>query len=54
MPAIIVNDYTWRQNHEVVIISTRLDGHPKKIDLFAVDNYVKVRRDNCHNEFIRN
>ncbi|XP_043284788.1 dynein axonemal assembly factor 4-like [Venturia canescens] len=42
MPAIIVNEYTWRQNHEFVIITTRLTGHPKKIDLFAVNNYFKA------------
>ena len=43
MPAIIVNDYTWRQTPEAIIISTQLSGHPRNVDLFAIDNYIKVR-----------
>ncbi|CAK9802207.1 Dynein axonemal assembly factor 4 [Anthophora quadrimaculata] len=42
MPTIIIKDYTWRQCPEFVILNVPLRGHPKKVDLFVIDNYAKV------------
>lgn len=42
MPAIIIKDYTWRQTPEFIILNIPLRGHPKKVDLFVTDNYLKV------------
>lgn len=44
MPVIIITDYTWRQTTEEIIISVPIKGSPKNIDVFAIDNYLKV----CH------
>lgn len=43
MPAIIIKDFSWRQTSEFVILNVPLKGHPKKVDLFIIDNYVKVK-----------
>ncbi|XP_071858851.1 dynein axonemal assembly factor 4 [Bombus fervidus] len=42
MPAIVIKDYSWRQTSEFVILNVPLKGHPKKVDLFVIDNYVKI------------
>ncbi|XP_043259375.1 dynein axonemal assembly factor 4-like [Colletes gigas] len=42
MPAIIIKDYIWRQTSEFVLLTVPLRGHPKKVDLCVIDNYVKV------------
>ncbi|KOC65670.1 Dyslexia susceptibility 1 candidate gene 1 protein [Habropoda laboriosa] len=42
MPTIVIKDYTWRQCSEFVILNVPLRGHPKKVDLFVIDNYAKV------------
>ncbi|XP_076639186.1 dynein axonemal assembly factor 4 [Colletes latitarsis] len=42
MPVIIIKDYIWRQTSEFVLLTVPLRGHPKKVDLFVIDNYVKV------------
>ncbi|KAG7205374.1 hypothetical protein KM043_007370 [Ampulex compressa] len=42
MPAIFIKDYTWRQTSDFVIVYIPLVGHPKKIDLFLIDDYLKV------------
>lgn len=42
MPPIIVTDYTWRQTAEEIIISVPIRGSPKDVNVFAIDNYVKV------------
>nr|XP_031825942.1 dynein assembly factor 4, axonemal-like [Nomia melanderi] len=42
MPAIVIKGYTWRQTPESVILTVPLSGNPKKVDLFVIDNYVKV------------
>ncbi|KAF3420196.1 hypothetical protein E2986_05704 [Frieseomelitta varia] len=42
MPAIIIKDFSWRQTSEFVILNVPLKGHPKKVDLFIIDNYVKI------------
>ncbi|XP_026827277.1 dynein assembly factor 4, axonemal isoform X2 [Ooceraea biroi] len=43
MPAIVIKDYHWRQTEKKIIIYVPLKGRPKKVDLFVMDNYVKVR-----------
>ncbi|KAG8042357.1 hypothetical protein G9C98_004991 [Cotesia typhae] len=42
MPPIIVTDYTWRQTAEEIIISVPIRGNPKDVNVFAIDNYVKM------------
>ncbi|XP_053980240.1 dynein axonemal assembly factor 4-like [Hylaeus volcanicus] len=42
MPAIVIKDYTWRQTSEFVMLNVPLRGHPAKVDLFVIDNYVKI------------
>ncbi|XP_006613936.1 dynein assembly factor 4, axonemal-like [Apis dorsata] len=42
MPAIIIKDYSWRQTSEFVILNVPLKGYPKKVDLFVIDNYIKI------------
>ncbi|XP_063976453.1 dynein axonemal assembly factor 4-like [Diachasmimorpha longicaudata] len=42
MPAILVNEYSWRQTPEEILISVALAGKPNKVDIFAVGNYLKV------------
>lgn len=42
MPAIIIKDYQWRQTEKKIIIHVPLKSRPKNVDLFAMDNYVKV------------
>ncbi|XP_012270409.1 dynein assembly factor 4, axonemal [Orussus abietinus] len=42
MPVIVVKDYAWRQTAESVIIYVPLSGHPKKVDLFVIDDYMKA------------
>ncbi|XP_076685060.1 dynein axonemal assembly factor 4 [Andrena cerasifolii] len=42
MPAIVIKDYTWRQTSEFVILNVPLKGHPKKLDFFLIDDYMKV------------
>lgn len=42
MPAIIIKDYQWRQTEKKIIIYVPLKGCPKNVDLFVMDNYVKV------------
>ncbi|KAK1132383.1 hypothetical protein K0M31_016491 [Melipona bicolor] len=42
MPAIIIKDFSWRQTSKFVILNVSLKGHPKKVDLFVIDNYVKI------------
>ncbi|XP_076659267.1 dynein axonemal assembly factor 4 [Halictus rubicundus] len=42
MPAIVIKNYTWRQTLEFVILNVPLRGNPKNVDLFVVDNYLKV------------
>ncbi|XP_011301185.1 dyslexia susceptibility 1 candidate gene 1 protein homolog isoform X2 [Fopius arisanus] len=42
MPAILVKDFTWRQTPEEIIIFVSLTGKPKKVDIFAIENYLKV------------
>lgn len=44
MPIITINDYTWRQTPEEIIITVPIKGKPTKIDIFAFDNYIKVRK----------
>ncbi|XP_034947682.1 dynein assembly factor 4, axonemal-like [Chelonus insularis] len=42
MPVIIIKDYTWRQTAEKIIITIPIRGKPKNVDVFAIDNYVKI------------
>ncbi|CAL7943177.1 unnamed protein product [Xylocopa violacea] len=42
MPVIVIKDYSWRQSSEFVILKIPLNGHPKRVDFFVIDNYVKV------------
>ncbi|XP_076381602.1 dynein axonemal assembly factor 4 [Megalopta genalis] len=42
MPAIVIKDYTWRQTSELVILNIPLRGNPTNVDVFVIDNYVKV------------
>ncbi|XP_078038764.1 dynein axonemal assembly factor 4 [Augochlora pura] len=42
MPAIVIKDYTWRQTSELVTLNIPLRGNPTNVDVFVVDNYVKV------------
>ncbi|XP_012225171.2 dynein axonemal assembly factor 4-like isoform X1 [Linepithema humile] len=42
MPIIIIKDYQWRQTEKKIIIYIPLKGCPKNVDLFAMDNYVKI------------
>lgn len=42
MPTIVIKDYQWRQTEKKIIIYTPLRGCPKNMDLFVMDNYVKV------------
>ncbi|KAK0088185.1 hypothetical protein PV325_012852 [Microctonus aethiopoides] len=42
MPIITINDYTWRQTPEEIIITVPIKGNPTKIDIFAFDNYIKA------------
>ncbi|XP_076282696.1 dynein axonemal assembly factor 4 [Lasioglossum baleicum] len=42
MPAIVIKSYTWRQTSEFVILNIPLRGNPTNVDLFVVDNYLKV------------
>ncbi|XP_076172457.1 dynein axonemal assembly factor 4 [Ptiloglossa arizonensis] len=42
MPAIVIKDYTWRQTSQFVLLNIPLKGHPTKVDVFVIDNYVKV------------
>ncbi|XP_057328124.1 dynein axonemal assembly factor 4-like [Microplitis mediator] len=39
---VIITDYTWRQTAEEIIISVPIKGSPKNIDVFAIDNYLKI------------
>lgn len=43
MPCINIKDYDWRQNSEFVILNVPIRGHPRKVDLFVIDNYAKVQ-----------
>jgi len=40
--AIVIKDYQWRQTDRRIIIYVPLKGRPKNVNLFAMDNYVKV------------
>lgn len=42
--AIVIKDYHWRQTDQRIIIYVSLKGRPKNVDLFVMDNYVKVFR----------
>nr|XP_003706781.1 PREDICTED: dyslexia susceptibility 1 candidate gene 1 protein homolog isoform X1 [Megachile rotundata] len=42
MPSIIIKDYNWHQSPEFVILNIPIRGHPKKVDLFVIDNYTKI------------
>ncbi|OAD60638.1 Dyslexia susceptibility 1 candidate 1 protein [Eufriesea mexicana] len=42
MPVIVIKDYSWRQTTEFIILNIPLKGHPKKIDVFVIDNYIKI------------
>ncbi|XP_028048255.1 dynein assembly factor 4, axonemal [Monomorium pharaonis] len=39
---IVIKDYQWRQTDKRIIIYVPLKNHPKKVDLFVMDNYVKI------------
>jgi hypothetical protein len=43
MPTIVIKDYQWRQTEKKIIIHVPLKGRPRKVDLFVMDNYAKVR-----------
>jgi len=43
MPTIVIKDYQWRQTEKKIIIHVPLKGRPRKVDLFVMDNYTKVR-----------
>ncbi|TGZ48992.1 Uncharacterized protein DBV15_06662 [Temnothorax longispinosus] len=40
--AIVIKDYQWRQTEKRIIIHVPLKGRPKNVDLFVMDNYVKI------------
>ncbi|XP_011695253.1 PREDICTED: dyslexia susceptibility 1 candidate gene 1 protein homolog [Wasmannia auropunctata] len=40
--AIVIKDYQWRQTDKRIIIHVPLRGRPKNVDLFVMDNYVKI------------
>ncbi|XP_015115383.1 dynein assembly factor 4, axonemal [Diachasma alloeum] len=42
MPAIMVNEFSWRQTPEEIVISVTLTGKPRKVDIFAIGNYLKA------------
>ncbi|XP_032663171.1 dynein assembly factor 4, axonemal-like isoform X2 [Odontomachus brunneus] len=42
MPAIIIKDYQWRQTEKKIIIHVPLKNRSKNVDLFVMDNYVKI------------
>ena len=42
MPSINIKDYNWRQNSEFLILNVPIRGHPRKVDLFVIDNYAKI------------
>lgn len=53
MPLILVKNYNWRQTNEIVLINVPVTKNPKKVNLFAVDNYLKVNTTRVGEKFQR-
>ena len=45
---IQVKDYVWEQTDETVLITVPLKGvPPNRVDIFSIDDYIKVRAAFC-------
>ncbi|KAL0119593.1 hypothetical protein PUN28_007794 [Cardiocondyla obscurior] len=40
--AIVIKNYQWRQTDTKIIIYVPIKGRPRNVDLFVMDNYVKI------------